>query len=278
MEMPNSKKEAREKGSPLFFTGKECKRGHIDNRRASNGNCVACDAHNNKANYGASSGYHRARSAAWRADNPEKVKAQIARKTERLQSSPELRQKVRDRQRERYETDDQYRAKTLAMNSIYRHRERQKINERNRAKRAANPKLFRAMERKRYAMNPMAKLASSARWKNRNEEKVRQFKSLWHQGNKEKAKASRWRRKARIKQVGGTFTGHDIQRLYENQKGKCASCCASIKSGYEIDHVYPIALGGSNWPDNLQLLCAPCNRAKSYKDPLVWAKENGRLL
>ncbi len=39
----------------------------------------------------------------------------------------------------------------------------------------------------------------------------------------------------------------------------------------------PVIKGGTNWPDNLQLLCRPCNIAKAAKDPFVWAQENGRL-
>lgn len=278
MTIPASKKEAREKGLPLFFTGRECKRGHIDHRRASNGNCVACDTHNNRANYEASIQFHRDRSAAWRASNPEKVKAQIARKTERLRENPELRKKVRDRQRERYRTDSQYREKVLEAGSIYRKRERENINRRIRSARAENPNRFREMERKRYSLNPKKKLESTAIWTRKNEERVREYKRIWVQENREKVRAARWRRKSRIKRVGGTFTGQDIKNLYENQRERCASCRASIRAGYEIDHVYPIALGGSNNPDNLQLLCTPCNRSKSYKDPIAWANENGRLL
>jgi len=33
----------------------------------------------------------------------------------------------------------------------------------------------------------------------------------------------------------------------------------------EIDHVKPIARGGSNWPSNLRPICLPCNRKKSAK-------------
>lgn len=42
--------------------------------------------------------------------------------------------------------------------------------------------------------------------------------------------------------------------------GACASCGAM--SDLVIDHIVPVCLGGSGEPENLQCLCATCNRAK----------------
>jgi len=49
----------------------------------------------------------------------------------------------------------------------------------------------------------------------------------------------------------------------------CEYCCqicgrkASLELTLEIDHKVPIALGGTNDPDNLWVLCFECNRGKS---------------
>jgi 5-methylcytosine-specific restriction endonuclease McrA len=40
----------------------------------------------------------------------------------------------------------------------------------------------------------------------------------------------------------------------------CTSCGAT--DDLEIDHILPVKGGGGNDPENLQVLCAPCNRAK----------------
>lgn len=40
--LPSSVKEAREAGSPYYFTGKPCKRGHMDYRTVSTRNCRSC--------------------------------------------------------------------------------------------------------------------------------------------------------------------------------------------------------------------------------------------
>ena len=42
--------------------------------------------------------------------------------------------------------------------------------------------------------------------------------------------------------------------------GRCAACGGDEL--LQFDHVIPVALGGSSTPENLQLLCAPCNREK----------------
>lgn len=44
----------------------------------------------------------------------------------------------------------------------------------------------------------------------------------------------------------------------------CAKCAAHVtqRSGVHVDHVVPLARGGSNGRENLQILCAACNLAK----------------
>jgi 5-methylcytosine-specific restriction endonuclease McrA len=48
--------------------------------------------------------------------------------------------------------------------------------------------------------------------------------------------------------------------VFERDGGRCVEC----GSGFDIqyDHVIPLALGGANTVQNLQILCAPCNQAK----------------
>ena len=68
----------------------------------------------------------------------------------------------------------------------------------------------------------------------------------------------------------GEFTQKDVDHILEQQNGKCAGCSVSLVDGYEIDHVMPVSLGGSNTADNLQLLCMPCNRRKHNMHPDDW--------
>jgi 5-methylcytosine-specific restriction endonuclease McrA len=85
-------------------------------------------------------------------------------------------------------------------------------------------------------------------------------------------------RRARLRDVSGTHTVEEIQNLLNKQKGRCASCGTSFDGKYEVDHIVPISKGGMNDIRNIQLLHVSCNRRKNAKDPLMWARENGRLL
>ena len=47
----------------------------------------------------------------------------------------------------------------------------------------------------------------------------------------------------------------------------CQLCGATKEQErLEVDHIVPRSKGGTNDPDNLQVLCAPCNRGKSNRD------------
>jgi len=50
------------------------------------------------------------------------------------------------------------------------------------------------------------------------------------------------------------------KRILLRGKGRCVKC--GSRENLEIDHVVPLARGGSNRLENLQLLCQDCNRRK----------------
>ncbi len=53
----------------------------------------------------------------------------------------------------------------------------------------------------------------------------------------------------------------DVRReVFRRDGGRCTVCGAD--SLLQFDHVIPVALGGASTTQNLQLLCAPCNREK----------------
>ena len=67
-------------------------------------------------------------------------------------------------------------------------------------------------------------------------------------------------------------------RLYGEQEGVCVGCDTHFPFRVmEVDHILPRSLGGTDHPDNLQLLCSGCNRSKGGRTMAEWkaAKERG---
>ena len=56
------------------------------------------------------------------------------------------------------------------------------------------------------------------------------------------------------------------RRLYGEQSGNCAGCNEHFEARHlEVDHIIARLKGGTDAPDNLQLLCGNCNRIKGAR-------------
>jgi 5-methylcytosine-specific restriction endonuclease McrA len=181
---------------------------------------------------------HRERNPEWWA---EKQRRYIA-------SDPERRREVERRSREK--NGHKYVNRQRESNKAYREKHRERLLQSNKEWRAANPERVRA---------------SVKRWQAENPEKVRAANV-----------AAKSRRRARQNAAEGRFTAADVRALETRQKGKCA-CCRQ-KRKLAVDHIVPLAKGGTNWPNNLQLLCKSCNSSKHAKDPISFMQEKGMLL
>jgi 5-methylcytosine-specific restriction endonuclease McrA len=62
------------------------------------------------------------------------------------------------------------------------------------------------------------------------------------------------------------WTEHDYWRLFHiEQEGRCALCGEKSARLLTVDHIVPIARGGTNDPENIQLLCFICNSRKGVR-------------
>jgi 5-methylcytosine-specific restriction endonuclease McrA len=78
---------------------------------------------------------------------------------------------------------------------------------------------------------------------------------------------------------GGTHTAADLKEILEAQGHRCAYCRTDLSEVKKhVDHIMPLALGGSNGPENLQHLCQPCNQSKGAKHPDDFARQRGLIL
>ena len=69
------------------------------------------------------------------------------------------------------------------------------------------------------------------------------------------------------------------ERLMRRQRNICAYCGRRYSSHYfDIDHMIPVASGGSNDPSNLQVLCGPCNRRKGDQNDQEFRQRYAELV
>lgn len=200
--------------------------------------CRKCGACERYAN-GQCKACSRACAAAWKAKNPEKKKA----------SSSDWYAANRERNK----------ASKVAWNS-------------------ANPGRQKIMDAARYAANPEKSKVNSAAWRAANQDRHKQNKAAWGKANPEAVRVHSQNRRARKIESGGALSKGLAEKLFKLQKGKCPCCKQPLGDDYHMDHKMPLALGGSNTDDNMQLLRAVCNMQKSAKHPVEFMQSRGFLL
>lgn len=165
-------------------------------------------------------------------------------------------------------------------------RERMKAPERKAAKAEADKRYYekaKPVVRQRqavYRVNNKDRIAQKdAAWYVANKGRRAAYLREWAKRNPHAKTAYAQKRRAAKKRCGGRLSKDIVARLLALQKACCANCKTSLKKvKFHLDHIEALSQGGSNTDDNVQLLCAPCNMRKKAKDPIRWARENGRLL
>lgn len=61
-------------------------------------------------------------------------------------------------------------------------------------------------------------------------------------------------------QARGVIPDDVKQLVFRRDGGRCRQC--GSQSELQYDHIIPVSMGGASTPDNLQILCGPCNRRK----------------
>ena len=108
--------------------------------------------------------------------------------------------------------------------------------------------------------------ASSRRWTLANLDRAVANRKAWGARNPEAVsrlqRAGNANRKARKLAAEGFYGVKDVRALYRDQDGRCLYCGADLSAGFHVDHMTPLARGGSNWPENLCLTDPRCNLSK----------------
>lgn len=88
----------------------------------------------------------------------------------------------------------------------------------------------------------------------------------WDRGQRQEAKLDRLRKiRARGKDITEArrraIPGEIRAFVWQRDDGRCVQC--GSEDDLQFDHVIPVAKGGGNAVDNIQILCGDCNRQKS---------------
>lgn len=164
-----------------------------------------------------------------------------------------------------------YRVKEYALNA-------KKEKERVREFRLQNKDYVRKCNVEWAANNPKRRKEINVAWADRNRDYLAAKQKAWRTENPEKAKEVSRNSRAKRRAALGSHTQKEVMYIIQAQRKKCAYCGVSLSLGYHIDHIVPLALGGSNYRHNLQALCPKCNGRKGAKHPVDYAREIGLLL
>lgn len=165
--------------------------------------------------------------------------------------------------------------KIKASNARWREENREKYLTHAREYAAANKARMNEASLKWARENKEVAKARAVAWRKANRERVRDAERQRREAEPDKFRTAVRNRRAKLK-VLGQHNATDIANLFSNQSGLCNGCrCDLNESGYHVDHIQAVANGGSNGPENLQLLCPTCNASKGTKDMHQWAKSKG---
>jgi len=102
------------------------------------------------------------------------------------------------------------------------------------------------------------------KWKLANPEKVAKQRKRYNDAHPEVRLAWNRNRRARIKGNGGRITKAEWQAVLDKYGHKCLHPGCE-RTDITMDHVKPLALGGTHTADNVQPLCEYHNKAKYNK-------------
>jgi 5-methylcytosine-specific restriction endonuclease McrA len=143
----------------------------------------------------------------------------------------------------------------------------------NREKLAASKAAHYAANRERiaahYAANREKLNANSAAHYAANREKVLASSAAYQKANPEAYRIYAANRRA-LKRTTGKLSKGLSAKLFDLQRGKCA---LPLGDDFHLDHIVPLALGGTNTDDNIQLLRAVCNMQKHAQDPIDFMQQ-----
>lgn len=265
-----SRQESLAAGLPRYFTGKSCKWGHVCERFVLESRCCMCLAARHKK-------YREENAAAL----SESKKNHYEKNREKLISSRKKyykanKQKCLETTRRSESLRKDYYA---SLKKKWYEDNKVSLAEVGKLRYENNKEAYLARNKEYYKKNKKQISVATKKYREENKAKLTEGQKRWYEKNYDKVRINTRNREERIKLAGGTHVLADIKNIFTMQRGFCAACYEKIKGKkYHVDHIKPIALGGDNWPSNLQILCPPCNMSKGAKPTEEFYAERGFLL
>jgi 5-methylcytosine-specific restriction endonuclease McrA len=162
------------------------------------------------------------------------------------------------------------RAAIRAKDAAYAAAHREQAKARARAWRRNNPERARDRDRAYYQANKhrWPKRSTEQRrqtdraYRLRRRDEAREYMAAYYLANPAKFIEYSNRRRALKRAAEGSARADQILARINYYGGKCWMCGAPWQ---EVDHVKPLAKGGSNWPANLRPICCSCNARKKAR-------------
>lgn len=118
-----------------------------------------------------------------------------------------------------------------------------------------------------YERHREKRLSYIQEYRRRNPGKQSAWNNKWRERNPEKSRAIRSKaQRKRHKAIQGDYTFEEWKALKLKYKNRCPGCRRyepEIK--LTVDHIMPIARGGTNNIENIQPLCLSCNSKKQTR-------------
>lgn len=248
-----------------------CPKCQAETERNKKGDCKPCARIRKAKKYAENPQKAKDKVAAWRKANPEKAKA-----TKDAWQKSNLEKSNATKKIWALNNPEKIQLASVA----YRAKETTKANAKIRMQnwRKSNPEKVKLIEISFREKN-RSKLAEKSRTRYLKDPKKSIKRHIdWVANNRGKVKIIAQNRRARQMGNGGKLSKGLAEKLFNLQKGKCPCCKQPLGDNYHLDHIVPLALGGSNTDDNIQLLRQQCNNQKHAKHPIDFMQQRGFLL
>ncbi len=256
-----SRREAKELGLKRYFTDKECKHGHVNERLVSNGDCVTCSGIKRKSNYESNKESIAVRQKIWRQNNQGKIKSDNKKyyieNQDKIKAYRENnKDKIRDRNKSRTQYQRDYYAKNKDKRRLYYLENKERISE----------------YKKSYSKNNKDKINE---WRDENWLKLRKSKRDWNKSNPMQVFARSTLQRIEIA-IGKNALEKNKHQLGYTQDEFIHHIESQFKDGmswgnrseWHIDHIKPVKAFLDEGVTDIKII-----NALSNLKPL-WASEN----